>query len=163
MRKSLFVGGAFLALALSAVSGLPSAQAEDCQQVVDNNVYRCHVKSDFGDEFSDCFRFTSPGTQSYKFDLFVDRLGHIQGCSCRASGSFNTPDFNASKEFACVTTVEDEDFQISFSGIADGTQLKKGQVVNEFGDSFIFECRLKPDCSIGSGLATRVGNPYKQH
>jgi hypothetical protein len=162
MRKSLLVGGACLALTLSAVSGLRLAHAEDCQDVLDNNVYLCHVKSDFGSEFTDCYRFTSPGTQSYKFDLYADVLGQVQGCSCKAAGSFGTPDFNGSKEFECVTTGE-EDFQISFSGKADGTQLKKGQIVSEFGDSFIFECSLKPNCSVGLESATRTENPYKQH
>ncbi len=163
MRNSLFVGGAFVAFALTFAAGIHLARAENCQDVLGNNVYSCDVKSEFGDEFSDCFRFTSPGTQSDKFDLFVDRLGHVQGCSCKAAGSFSTPDFNGSKEFACVTTVEDDDFQISFSGKADGTRLKKGQVVNEFGDSFLFECQLDPHCAVAADLTTRAGNLYKQH
>jgi hypothetical protein len=104
MKKSLFVGSVFLAFALTAATGLRPSQAEDCQDVLDNNVYSCQVKADFGNEFSDCFRFFSPGTQSDKFDLFVEGLGQIQGCSCKASGSFGTPDFNASKEFECVTS-----------------------------------------------------------
>src|SRR5882724_7211625 len=101
MKTSLFIGGAFLTFALTAATGLRLAQAENCQDVLDNNVYRCQVKSDFDTPFEDCFRFTSPGVQSDKFDLFVDGLGIVQGCSCKAGGSFNTPDFDASKEFQC--------------------------------------------------------------
>jgi hypothetical protein len=161
MKTSLFIGGAFLTFVLTAATGLRLAQAENCQDVLDNNVYRCQVKSDFDTPFEDCFRFTSPGVQSDKFDLFVDGLGIVQGCSCKAGGSFNTPDFGASKEFQCVTTGID-DFGIAFNGRADGTQLKKGQAVNEFGDSFLFQCKLDPTCSIGGGAAVRgAGNPYQ--
>jgi|SRR5262245_8907110 len=161
MKKSLFVGSVFLAFALTTASGLPLAHAENCQDVLDNNVYSCQVKADFGNEFSDCFRFFSPGTQSDKFDLFVEGLGQVQGCSCKASGSFGTPDFNASKEFECVTSGSGG-YGIQFSGKADGTRLKKGQVSDEFGNSYIFECKLDPNCSLGSGLATSVGNLYRR-
>jgi len=159
MRKSLFVGGAFLAFALTTASGLRSARAEDCQEVLGNNTYHCRVKSNFGSEFEDCFRFTSPGDQSDNFDLFVDGLGQVQGCSCKASGSFNSPDFNASKEFECVTNGEDG-FGIQFEGKADGSQLKKGQVSDQFGNSYVFVCKLDPKCSVTFGLTTRTGNPY---
>ncbi len=161
MRKSLLVGGAFLAFVLTAASGSCLARAENCQTVLGNNVYRCQVKSDFDTPFEDCFRFTSPGVQSDKFDLFVDGLGIVQGCSCKAAGSSNTPSFGTSKEFQCVTTGED-DFGIGFDGKADGTQLKSGQAVNEFGDSFIFQCKLDPTCAIIEGATARGRkNPYQ--
>ena len=163
MRKSLFVGGAFLAFALTIAAGVRLAQAEDCQEVLGNNVYRCHVKSDFGTEFSDCFRFFSPGFLSGKFDLFVDGLGEDQGCSCKTSGSFNTPDFDGSKEFQCVTSGFSGGLGIQFDGKADGTRLKKGQVVNEFGNSFIFECKLDPNCPFGQGAQVQgAENPYRR-
>ncbi len=163
MRKSLLVGGAFLAFVLTAASGSRLARAENCQTVLGNSVYRCQVKSDFDTPFEDCFRFISPGVQSDKFDLFVDGLGIVQGCSCRAGGSFNTPDFGGSKEFQCVTTATGtDDFGIAFNGRADGTQLKKGQAVNEIGDSFLFECKLDPTCAIVGGATARGRkNPYQ--
>ena len=151
-----------MVFALTTASGVRLAQAENCEEVLDNNVYRCQVKSDFGTAFEDCFSFISPGDRSDKFDLFVDGLGQVLGCSCRASGSFNSPAFDASKEFQCVTNGVDG-FGIAFNGRADRTQLKKGQVVNEFGDSFLFECKRDPTCAIvGGATAKGKGNPYQQ-
>ena len=160
MKRSRCTLAVLTALLLATVAGSGIAQAENCKDVLNNNVYRCQVRSDFDTLFEDCFRFISPGVQSDEFDLFVAGLGLVQGCSCRAAGSFNTPDFGASKEFQCVTAGIDG-FGISFDGKADGTQLKKGQVVNEFGDSFIFKCKLDPGCSLDHGLTTTgAGNPY---
>jgi hypothetical protein len=162
MRKPAFTVGMLLALWLSfSVNSTRAQWAKNCQDLLDNNVYRCQVKSDFGTAFEDCFRFTSPGLQSQDFDLFIDLLGEILGCECKAEGSLENPQFNESREFHCVNALFSAFLNIAFEGeVAEhGETLKNGQAVNEFGDSFVFRCVQDPECSV-YGLGERTGNPY---
>ena len=182
MRKSVFTVGLLLAfvLSFSVVSAHDDKdddrKEKNCQDLLDNNVYRCQVKSDFDTAFEDCFRFTSPGVQSQDFDLFTDGLGEVLGCECKAKGSFKNPRFNKSNDFHCVNAREQAEgeafLNIAFEGQVSaewdrgkkrGKRINNGQAVNEFGDSFVFQCKLDPACSVSDlmrgrrSAGTRIG------
>jgi hypothetical protein len=94
---------------------------------------------------------------SLDLDLNIDGLGIPLGCDCKPKGSLNNPKFSESKKFLGVTTAEGG-FGIAFEGTASSNKIKKGTAVNEFGDSFIYECTLDTACA----LSTRSGTPYKR-
>ncbi len=152
-----------VALLTSLVTMTASATfaATPCDDLLDNNVYRCHIKADFlPDPFDDCFRFTSPGVQSEDFDLFVDGLGIVQGCDCSATGSFSKPKFGAAKEFHCVATATGG-YGIAFRGTASGTKIKDGRIIDEFGASYVYECERDPECLRPAAASVR-GAQYGQ-
>jgi hypothetical protein len=112
----------------------------NCQDLLDSDTYRCRVKSDDEDRFTDCFRFASPGTQSEDFDLFSDVLGGVVACDCKATGTFAAPNFGAANSFHCVTTSAAE-FGLTFEGaVRRAGRIIIGQAVNDTGISFIFRC-----------------------
>jgi len=75
-------------------------------------------------------------------------------------GSFNKPKFGAAKEFQCVATALGG-YGIAFRGKAAGGKIKEGQVIDEFGSSYVYECELDPPCSIPAAARTR-GTQYGQ-
>jgi hypothetical protein len=134
-----------LAAAVAILTARGAARAATCADFLASNVYTCHIKSDFGSDFTDCFRFTSPGVVSENFDLAVDGLGQTLGCDCQTGGSVATPKFGNSKGFHCVAQSGDP-LGIYFSGKASSNKIKKGQAVNQGGNSFIYDCVLNPAC-----------------
>jgi len=153
---------------ITGTLGVPNQSiAVNCQDLLNNNVYRCHVKSDFGSEFEDCFRFTSLGIVSEDFDLNIDGLPwETLACECEAKGSFKKPVFNAGREFHCVNSqfVDPELLlNIAFEGdvVKKGKEIKEGEAVNEFGNSFVYECVIDPACELPPGLSVGDENPYK--
>jgi hypothetical protein len=113
----------------------------NCQTALANRSFDCHVKGSFGDDFTDCFQFFSPGSASLDFDLVVLGLdpSHL-GCTCGATGSLKKPKFDTSKNiFAC-----ESGFGIQFGGKVGGsgnkTKITKGFASTLFGDSYVFEC-----------------------
>jgi hypothetical protein len=151
--------GMLFGLALSTVpfatTAAQTAEAQrNCEDVLNSNVYRCEVKSSFGTQFTDCFRFTSPGFQSQHFDLFPDLLGEVLGCECKARGTFENPQFNESRFWHCASA-GGAILGISFEGAAGQVKLFRTEAVNEFGDSFVFDCELDLACAVGS----RVPSP----
>lgn len=139
--KVLIFGSALAALPVGMAAGQST-----CEDVLNSNVYSCEVKSDFGTQFEDTFRFVSPGNLSEDFDLTVDGLpGQIQGCECKARGRFRNPIFNASPSFHCVSG-SGVFLGISFEGRATSRRIRRGEAVNEFGNSFVIQCELEdPD------------------
>jgi hypothetical protein len=140
--------GAIIAATLLVV--LPALQAEaDCQDRLDNRVYRCSVKSDAGSSFNECFRFTSPGNQSENFDLALDGLdGTAMSCDCQAEGNFSNPEFGEADSFHCVTPPF---FNL---GLAFEGEVKRrgrridGEAVDHTGASFLFRCDRRQDCEL---------------
>jgi hypothetical protein len=162
MKKTALVIAAMFVLTITATAH--SVYAADCQDLLNNNLYRCHVKPESGGMFDDCFQFTSPGVFSGKFDLNVFLLGIVQGCTCDTTGSLNNPHFNTSKNFHCVTDAA-AGFGFSFSGSVTATskKIKKGQVVDQGGFSYFYECELDPACSVSPALTTPgAANPYQR-
>lgn len=154
MRKSLCTVGSLMALLLTVAvsSAAADGRKDTCQEALNNNVYHCKVKSDFGTSFEDCFRFTSPGVFSEDFDLHVDGFGDL-ACECKAEGSFRRPKFEKSEdEFHCVSVAATSFFSLAFEGSVedDGDELKDVQAVNDGGNSFVVECKLDPECSVGA-------------
>jgi len=122
-----------------------AASKPNCQTLLDNNSFQCHIKSSFGADFNDCFQFFSPGVSSSQFDVVVVGLTpeHL-GCACDAKGSLKDPKFYASKSFDCLGNSFGA---YSFKGkVAGGSKLKikKGLVTNSFGDTYVYECTLSP-------------------
>ena len=163
MRKSLCTVGSLMALLLTVAvsSATQDGGKETCQEALNNNVYHCKVKSDFGTPFEDCFRFTSPGILSEDFDLHIDGFGDL-ACECKAEGSFSRPKFEKSDEFHCVAVPEPNSFNLAVEGQVedDGDEIEDGQAVNSFGNSFVLECKLDPKCEVAP---TEQGSGYLWH
>ena len=133
------------AVALLLVLGVGSSQAENCQDILDNNLYRCQFNVE-GEILSEvCLQFVSPGVESAKFDLVAGGVNF--GCTCKAKGEVDDPDFNASKEFFCVNPIDTtraEALEGRVSG--SGKKIKGGSYGNSFGNSGVIECELDPTC-----------------
>jgi hypothetical protein len=132
---------AALALALAATvasAGPYTAGTGRCPAALGNNVYRCAVRGEDGSQFTDCFRFASPGAVSGKFEFVSDRLATPIGCTCKPAG----PSFGASSSFTC-TGIQGVAFEAKI--LKDGS-IGKGTVANVNGGSFIFSCQLDAAC-----------------
>jgi hypothetical protein len=164
-RKSWSMIGAAL---FAAGLGLQPAEADAagiCQDRLANNVYSCAIRSEAGARFQDCFRFSAPGAISDDFDLFSDDFNDVVACDCRTRGTFEQPEFGTSLMFQCVSNAS-ESFNVAFQGRAGRNRITKGQAINSFGDSFVFQCSIDPDCDIGVAPAvagaddTRASSSY---
>ena len=157
--KSGLKYAAFLTVAIVAMLQGASL-AQSCENMLGNNLYLCDIKTDFATEFTDCFQFTSPGVVSLDFDLYIYGLGETLACDCKASGKFKAPVFSSTPFFHCVNeNIGDiNSLNVSFEGKAadGGDVIKKGQAVNEYGDSFVFICILDPTCGV---IAQAAGAP----
>lgn len=137
---------AIVTIALVVLSS-PEAKA-NCQDLLDSDTYRCRVKADDNDRFTDCFRFTSPGVQSEDFDLSIDGFGGAIGCDCKATGTFASPNFGAANSFHCVSAGT-AGFGLTFEGaVRGGGRVIIGQAVSEAGTSFFFRCNRAPACAL---------------
>jgi hypothetical protein len=129
-----------------ALVGAAAKAGATCGDRVANKVYRCTVTMEgAGGPFTDCFRFTSPGTVSDKFDLATDQLGTTLGCTCKAKGKPAKPKFGTAPAFEC-TGDEDVSFEGTVSG--NGKKIGKGFAANAAGVGFVFSCTLDPACSL---------------
>ena len=148
------------ALALALLLPQPAA-AQSCAALIRSNAYACTVKRDNGEQFDDCYDFTSPGRLSDKFDLSIAGAGFDLGCSCEAAGTFRQPRFDRSRRFHCVSSnPEARELQLAVEGLASNRRLA-GTVVSDFGTSFVFKCRRTRSCAsiVAQGLDDR-GSPY---
>jgi hypothetical protein len=142
----IHVVAAVIAFALSIIWASPS-QA-NCQDLLGNRTFECVVKDDDGDQFDDCFTFTTPGEQSEDFDLFSADLSGVLSCDCKATGKFSAPNFGESNSFHCATTSE------SGLGLAFDSKIKRrgrrllGEAVSETGTSFMFRCDRARTCEL---------------
>jgi hypothetical protein len=132
------------ATALLLTLGVDSSQAENCQDLLTNNRYRCHINGG-ANLIELCFQFISPGTQSPKFDVVID--GPAIGCTCKATGKVEDPDLDASKEFFCVQPIDLTHAQ-AFGGkvSGNGKKIKDGFTGTAQGGSGVLECELDPNC-----------------
>jgi len=146
-----FLALAALTFALVTIAAVPMAQAQNCQDLLANNRYRCQVKTELGAQFEACFQFVSPGSLSTKFDLSVSGGSYFLTtleCECKAKGSFNHPKFNQSTEFLCGN----EQYGDAAEGKAggQGKKISNGQYFyNATSDrSDVFQCTLDATCAI---------------
>jgi hypothetical protein len=142
MIRSQFTFGVLAVLLLSLSIG--SSEAQTCQDILDNNRYRCQFSEEGAAPFGGCFQFNSSSpTLSDKFDV---QFGVTHGCTCKAKGGVAKPDFNASKEFLCVShgALGSQGLEGKVSG--NGKKIKNGFLSNNGGNSFVFECELDPTC-----------------
>jgi hypothetical protein len=118
-------------------------RAGRCPSALGAAVFRCSVKAEDGSEFGDCYRFSSGGVVSSKFDLLSDRLGITVGCACKPGGSPKKPSFALSSEFSCTT-----DLGVAFQGRLTKNGITKGAVTNAQGGSFAFTCTRDDGCTL---------------
>jgi hypothetical protein len=141
MKKSLFTFDAVVALLLTV--GVGSSRAKNCQDLLDNNLYRCQFNSESSGPGEGCVQAVSPGSVSSKFDLVFGGVT-FNGCSCKAKGSVDKPQFNASKEFVCINPFSNE--AVTGTVSSNGKKIKAGFDALSTGDSAVLECELDPTC-----------------
>lgn len=125
--------------ATAALAGPYTAGTGRCPGLLGNNAYRCAVRGEDGSQFTDCFRFATPGAAvSGKFEFVSDRLNSAIGCTCKPAG----PSFGASAAFTC-TGIQGVAFEARI--LKDGS-IAKGTVANVNGGSFVFSCQVDAAC-----------------
>ena len=147
MKYLGIIGG--LALTLAVAGNVQIAWA-DCEERLDNNMYRCEVTSQFAPDmpFEICARFNSDTPVLGDFDLEIEGETTL-GCSCETK---NKKKFKQSNKFLCVgpddDNVSESDGAVAVGGKATskGKKIKKGQIVFEDGESAIYTCKLDPTC-----------------
>jgi hypothetical protein len=149
------VRGTLVAAGLAALGTHSSAvdAAGICQDRLADNVYSCNVRSDADARFQDCLRFSAPGSISEDFDLFSDNFNDVLACDCKTRGTLDQPEFGTSLMFQCVSNVS-QAFNVAFQGRAGQSRITRGQAINSFGDSFVFECTIDPACELSVPRAT---------
>jgi hypothetical protein len=130
-------------IAPAARSAARAKGGSSCADRLANKVYRCDVAVEGGGTFTDCLRFTSPGSISDNFDLTTDQLGATLGCTCLAKGKPNKPKFDASSEFLCTG---DEDVAFKGAVARSGKKIGKGFAANSAGTGFVFSCKQSDTC-----------------
>jgi hypothetical protein len=136
------------AVALLLVLAMGSSGAQDCQTILDQNLYRCRFNQEGVGRSEGCVQFSAPGSQSAPFDLTVVD-GDTYGCTCRATGTVAKPSFNASREFLCVQFgVQGDNPTAALEGTVsvNGKKIRGGYGGTNNGDSVVFECELAPAC-----------------
>lgn len=129
------------AVALAGPYGEGSGSGR-CPTLLGSNVYKCSVQQEGGGTLTDCFRFGS-GQVSTKFEFASDQLGATVGCACKPGGSAAAPDFNASAEFTCASTVG-----VVFAGRVNGDgSIGSGSVTNAQGGTYAFSCVRDDACT----------------
>lgn len=146
-----FLAIAALTFTLVALAAVPRAQAQNCQDLLANNRYRCQIKTELGAQFEACFQFQSPGSLSGKFDMSVDGgpdLFTTLECECKAKSDFNDPKFNQSTEFLCGN----EQYGDAAEGKAGGhgKKITNGQFLYNVTPNlaYVFQCALDATCGI---------------
>ena len=132
------------AVALLLVLGVGSSEAQNCQAILDQNLYRCRFNQQSVGRSEGCVQFSSPGPQLAPFQLVIID-GDTYGCTCKATGTVAKPNFNASREFLCVqggTPAAALEGQVS----KNGKKIRGGYGGSNDGDSVVFECALDPTC-----------------
>ncbi|OPX96684.1 MAG: hypothetical protein A4E59_01024 [Syntrophorhabdus sp. PtaB.Bin027] len=166
MKKS-FAFVAVLGLALITFTSIGNAQ-KSCEDLLGDTVYSCEVKSEIGDgePFTECLRFNSTApTTSSNFDLVVDGLeSPALGCSCKATGSFKKPKFDASKEWVCVTADQVDPSSPGYTWWGKVTAAGKIIKVNAAGSdgtTFVFNCVIDPACASSPVIRAETSSAYK--
>jgi len=170
MEKSLLVRNALVALfVIVGVASSHASSAQNCQDVLNNNRYRCQGNSTFVDfPVEVCIAFLSPGKISSQFDMsedlnFVgpDVLTVFYGCVCNPGADpfiagVSSPEFNASRtDFLCASqkdAVCAEGSILAPSAIAGRVSSDGGTLVyrasNANGQSAVYSCTPDPNCKV---------------
>ena len=157
MTYRMIISGLVLTLAVAGSAPLVQAK-KNCEDLLDNNAYRCEITTQEGDVFHDCFVFNSADPVVGDFDLVVEGLQEEPlGCSCETK---KAKKFKQTKSFACVTARTDDNVSLDdnvsvqdsivFEGKVSGKgkKIKKGQIVQDNGFSYIYTCELDPTCEL---------------
>jgi len=120
------------------LAGPYTAGTGRCPGLLGSEVYRCAVRGEDGSQFTDCFRFHTPGAVSGKFEFVSDRLAAAIGCTCKPAGS----SFNTAASFMC-TGIQG----IAFEGrILKNGSISRGTGANANGGAFAFSCQRDAAC-----------------
>jgi len=146
MKKSAVTCGAVVALLL--ILGVGSSRAQNCQDLLDNKLYRCQFKDEDGVTGEFCLQAVSPGGIGSKFDLeFGGVFSTTHECTCKGSDKFSDPEFNTSRGFLCGN----QEFGDAATGQVKGggNKINNGQYFfnSDTDVSFVFECQQDAGCS----------------
>jgi hypothetical protein len=109
----------------------------NCQAKLVGNSYDCNEKFSTGELAGDCVQFTMLSGFPNNFSLTSGNFGKFL-CACDATGSFNSPSFDASPSaFECVSGDA-----IEFNGALKSKKLR-GQTMDSLLISGIFVCTLR--------------------
>ena len=124
---------------------------------------RDRVKNDSGETFPECLRFNSTAPTTGNFDLVVDGLSsNALGCSCKATGSFKKPKFDASKEWVCVTADRVGPNGYTWWGkVASSGKIIKVSAAGSDGQSYVFNCVIDPACTSTPMIKAETSSAYK--
>jgi hypothetical protein len=114
-----------------------------CATILGNRSYDCNIQASFGNGFTDCYNFISPGVTSAQFDLFPTELGATLGCSCNPSGSLKKPKFNQSKQFACVGDAAGTQYTFEGKVSGNGKKITGGRDASSTGNTYILTCLVR--------------------
>lgn len=161
MKKSFFLV-VVLGLMLITFTGTGNAQ-KNCEDLLGDTVYSCEAKNDTGETFPECLRFNSTAPTTGNFDLVVDGLGsNALGCSCKATGSFKKPKFDASKEWVCVTADRVGPNGYTWWGkVASSGNIIKVSAAGSDGQSYVFNCVIDPACTSTPMIKAETSSAYK--
>jgi hypothetical protein len=165
MRNSLCTVGALTVFLLTSV--MHTASAQNCQDILDNNSYRCLIKplpTSGNQDTEVCFTFEAEPlpTMVTGFLLHIDGGFASLACGCKAQGSFNNPKFETSKEFLCASIPNPDVSNLAIEGVAGNNKIS-GQAIQETdGTPLVYECVLDPTCE-GSQVGTQTTHsPWKR-
>jgi hypothetical protein len=121
----------------------PWAGGARCPGALIGTVQRCAVRGDDGATFTDCLRFSGPGTASAKLQMASDLLTRTFGCSCKPAGTASRPNFAAGAAFACAGGLG-----VAFEGrVAKNGTIQHGVAVNDRGGAYVLSCQLDAACT----------------
>jgi hypothetical protein len=160
MEKSLLVRNALVALfVIVAVASSHASSAQNCEDVLNNNRYRCQGNNTFVGPAEVCIEFRSPGEISSQFDMLEDLnfvgpavLTVSYGCVCNPVG-VHSPEFNASHtDFLCASRKDDLCASAFLAPSAIAGSWKGRTLVyrasNANGQSAVYSCTLDPNCEV---------------
>jgi hypothetical protein len=135
-----------LAVVVSGVR-IVHAQRQPVPAGPSNTIYQVSVVSSFGTNFTDCFRFDTPGMG----DLTIDGLGQPI--------TYRHGQLDANSERFKAVSRSGQALSIMFFGEAvDALNQLNGEAVNEFGDTFVFTGMSNASCPTGASASPL--NPY---
>lgn len=143
-RAPLVVIVAGTVVLAASVGAIAKRHGGPCPTSLGSNVYRCTVKAEDGSSFVDCYRFSTGGLVSTKFEFSSDRLGATVGCACQPGGKPARPVFGSSADFSCTS-----DLGVAFLGrVKHNGAITKGAATNAQGGAFAFACAREDGCSL---------------
>lgn len=143
MKK--FIVALMLTLGFALTFNLGNAQATNCKDVLGSKRYSCTFKAEpAAPPATLCVQFDDTNPAAGKFAANANGLPFQ--CTCQATGTLASPNFNADKSFICG----EDSYGDAFVGKALGNKIKSGEYWcnGDCGVANVFECVVDPGCGI---------------